>query len=78
MNIKKSIYSPEYRTMIEKLKEARIAQGLTQQEVAKMLGVGQSFVSKIEAGQYRLDILQLRELAKLYKKKITYFLADYK
>ena len=50
--------------------------GLTQQEVAKQLGVGQSFISKIESGQYRLDILQLQAFAELYKKRLSYFLNE--
>ncbi|MDD5042864.1 MAG: helix-turn-helix domain-containing protein, partial [Candidatus Omnitrophica bacterium] len=34
----------------------------------------QSYVSKIEAGQRRLDVVQLSELAAVYKKNLTYFL----
>jgi len=34
--------------------------GLTQEEVAKRLGRPQSFVSKYETGERRLDILELR------------------
>ncbi|MHC4950871.1 MAG: helix-turn-helix domain-containing protein, partial [Planctomycetota bacterium] len=54
MDIKKTIYSGQYKTIIQNLKEARLKQGLTQLEVAKHFGVGQSFISKIESGQYRL------------------------
>ena len=64
------------KTIIQNLKEARVEQGLTQQEVAKHFGVGQSFISKIESGQYRLDILQLQEFAKLYNKSLTSFLKE--
>ncbi len=76
MNIKKSIYTDQYRAIINKLKDARLKQGLTQLQVAKSLGVGQSFISKIESGQYRLDVLQLQEFAKLYKKRLPFFLSD--
>ncbi|MBC8394295.1 MAG: helix-turn-helix transcriptional regulator [Deltaproteobacteria bacterium] len=74
--MKKSVYTDQYRAIIEKLKEARLQRGLTQLQVAKTLGVGQSFISKIESGQYRLDILQLQEFAKLYKKPLPSFLKE--
>ena len=76
MDIKKTIYSGQYKTIIQNLKEVRIEQGLTQQQVAKHFGVGQSFISKIESGQYRLDILQLQEFAKLYDTSLTSFLKE--
>jgi DNA-binding XRE family transcriptional regulator len=76
MDIKKTIYSAQYQTIIQNPKEARIKQGLTQRETAKHFGAGQSFISKIESGQYRLDILQLQEFATLYKKTITSFLKE--
>ena len=76
MNIRKSIYTAEYKTLIEQLKDARLSQKLTQQDVAKILGVGQSFISKIENGQYRLDIIQLQQFAKLYNKRVSYFLQE--
>lgn len=74
MNIRKSIYTPEYQAVIERLKKARLSLKLTQKDAAKSLGVGQSFISKIENGQYRLDIIQLQQFAKLYKKRLSYFL----
>ncbi|MEK7075252.1 MAG: helix-turn-helix transcriptional regulator, partial [Patescibacteria group bacterium] len=33
----------------------------------------QSYLSKIESGQRRFDVLQLKEFAKLYKKPLDYF-----
>ena len=42
------------------LRRARKAAGLRQAEVAVRLGVPQSFVSKYEAGQRRLDLVDLR------------------
>ena len=76
MNIKKTIYTGRYKKIVEKLKEARIQHKLTQLEVAKHFNVGQSFISKIESGQYRLDIIQLQEFAKLYKKRLSFFLKE--
>lgn len=44
------------------LRELRESAGLNQEEVAKAVGRPQSFVSKYEAGERRLDVLELREL----------------
>ncbi len=70
----KTIYSKEHRTLVEKLKKARQEAGLDQSDVAKLLGFTQSYVSKIESGQRRIDIVQLKAFAKIYKKQIDYFL----
>jgi len=70
----KSIYSKEYKNVIKKLKEARFEVGLKQEEVAKKLKKHQSYVSKVEMGERRIDIIELKELAKIYKKDINCFL----
>jgi ribosome-binding protein aMBF1 (putative translation factor) len=73
--MKKTIYSKEYKLITEQLKKARKQAGLDQIDIAKRLGKTQSYISKIEAGQLRLDLIQLKELAKLYNKTINYFLS---
>lgn len=70
----KAIFSKDHKYTVEQLKRARAEAGLDQVEVAKMLGKTQPHVSKIEAGQRRLDITQLKEFAKIYKKSLTYFI----
>ena len=61
-----SIHSSEYKTFLTDLRQQRLAKRLTQVQVAKALGKPQSFVSKIETGERRLDPLELKALAKLY------------
>ena len=70
----KSTYTADYKITIARLKKARLELGLNQMEVAKKLGKPQSFVSKIERGERRIDVVELKELGKLYKKDITYFI----
>ena len=70
----KPIHTPEYTRMRERLKEARKAAGLTQEHVAKELDRPQSFVSKVETGERRIDPTELEKFAKLYGKPITFFL----
>jgi len=69
----KSIHSQEYRKVVEKLKEARQESELKQTEVAEKLGVPQSFVSKVERGERRLDITELKRFADVYKKPLSFF-----
>ena len=57
-----------------KLRKARLEAGLRQIDVAKKLKRTQSYVSRVEVGEQRLDILELKKFAELYKKDINYFI----
>jgi transcriptional regulator with XRE-family HTH domain len=70
----KSIYSAEHKYLIAQLKKARMASGLTQEDISRKLGTSQSFISKIESGLIRIDIVQLKRLAKVYKKDLHLFI----
>ncbi|MCK6462425.1 MAG: helix-turn-helix transcriptional regulator [Candidatus Pacebacteria bacterium] len=70
----KAILSKDHKYTVEQLKKARQEAGLDQAEVAKLLGKTQSHVSKVEAGQRRIDIVALKEFAWIYKKPLDYFL----
>jgi transcriptional regulator with XRE-family HTH domain len=61
----KSIHRSDYALLTRRLREAREVVGLTQVEVSAALCRPQSFVSDIENGRRRLDILQLRDLCQL-------------
>ena len=69
-----SAFPDEYRRFLKRLKAARLGAGLTQVDVAKHLKKPQSFVSKFETGERRVDPVELRHLAELYRRKIGYFL----
>lgn len=70
----KAIFSKDHLYTVEQLKKARHEAGLSQVEVVKLLSKTQSHLSKIEAGQRRLDIGQLKEFAKIYKKDLSFFI----
>ena len=72
--MKKAIYSTEHRYIVERLREARKAAGLDQRNAAKLLKVSQSYISKIEAGQRRIDVIQLKQFARIYKKTLSFFI----
>ena len=69
----KVIYSEDHKYIVEQLKKARQEASLDQKKVAKLLGKTQSYVSKIESGQRRIDVIQLKEFAKIYKKDLNFF-----
>ena len=54
----KSIFDDDYRTLIEALKAARKAAGMTQQNLADRLDRPQSFVAKVEGCERRLDVVE--------------------
>ena len=70
----KTIYTKTYARLIDQLKKARKKARLKQKDVAKRLKRTQSYVSKIESGQSRLDIVQLKEIAQVYKKTLDFFI----
>jgi transcriptional regulator with XRE-family HTH domain len=71
--LKDAAYRQQYRLFLERLQQARRDAGLTQIEVARSLRRPQSFVSKCESGERRIDVIQLQELARLYEKPLTFF-----
>lgn len=70
----KTIYSKGHKALIARIIKARKEAGLRQEDVGELLGRTQSYISKIEAGQRRVDIVQLKEFAKVYKKDLDFFI----
>ena len=68
-----SIWSEDYKAIRERLRKARLAARLKQADVAKLLKRPQSYISDCESGEKKLDVLELKEFAKLYKKPLSYF-----
>jgi transcriptional regulator with XRE-family HTH domain len=62
--MEKTIYTAAYAQLLELLRETRRNADVTQIELAKSLGQTQSFVSKIEVGDRRLDVIQLRTMCR--------------
>lgn len=58
----KSIHRPEHQALVVLLRKHRNASGLTQVQCSKALKHPQSFMSDVESGSRRLDIVQLRDL----------------
>ena len=61
----KGIPEKAQETLQRLLRRIRVDAGVTQAELATRLGVPQSVVSKIESGERRLDILELRQVCRV-------------
>jgi len=59
----RSAFTRKYDRFRTLLVEAREDAGLTQVDVARKLGRPQSFVSKYETGERRLDVIEFLEIA---------------
>lgn len=57
-----SLHTTRYRFLRDFLTEARKSQGLSQEALAEKLGRLQTFVSKYERGERRLDIVELLDV----------------
>ena len=71
--MKKSLYKNENEIFVQVLSEFRNKAGLLQTDLAKKLNVPQSFISKIETGQRRVDIIELKEICTHLKTNLTQF-----
>jgi len=72
--VKKSLYSADYERFLQLLREAREAAGLTQMQAARKMGRLQSFVSKCESGERRVDIIELSKFCEAYEISTARFL----
>lgn len=61
--VAKSVFTGDYKGFRLLLIEARNSAGLTQIDLARKLGRPQSFVSKYERGERRLDVIEFLEVA---------------
>lgn len=60
--MEKSIQRAEYQRLCAALGRLRRHAGLSQRELAARVEVSQTFVSEVERGVRRLDLLELRDL----------------
>lgn len=65
--MEKSPHTTKYRRLLAALRQARERAGLTQGEVAARLRTYASFVSKVESGERRLDVVELARLCRVYQ-----------
>ncbi len=62
--MRKSIHTAQHKQLLALLREIRLEAGLTQAQLAECLKTDQTVISKIESGERRVDVLELREICK--------------
>jgi len=70
----KSRHTARYEQLLRVLRAARLEAGLTQVQVAKHFRTHASFVSKVESGERRIDVIELSDFCKLYGVRFGAFL----
>jgi transcriptional regulator with XRE-family HTH domain len=76
-HVKKTQLKKQYRVLLELLYRVRVSAGLKQSDLAKRLGVPQSFVSKVESGERQLDIVELHEMCQAIGISLSSFVEEF-
>jgi len=63
--MEKSIYTRDHATLIRLLRKTREDAGVTQVQLARKLRLTQSLYSKMERGEVRIDVIQLRTMCRV-------------
>ena len=66
----------EQRELGARLREAREYVGLLQEDVARALAIPRASVSTLESGKRRVSSLELRRLARLYRRPVGWLLGE--
>jgi ribosome-binding protein aMBF1 (putative translation factor) len=73
----KSIHSPEYAVFLRAFRDARRKAGLTQIDLANKIGQTQSFISKCERGERRIDVVELRAFCRAFGLTLMQFVTSF-
>lgn len=71
----KSVFTPQYTLFLARLKAARKRAGLRQDELGALLGEYQTFVSRCESGERRVDVVELRAFCRALQIPFVEFVA---
>lgn len=73
----KSIHRVEYTVLVELVRDIRLEANLTQTYVSEQIGRSQSFMSDVERGTRRLDMVQLNDLAQICGRSLSDVVAEF-
>lgn len=68
--------TPEAQVLAARLREGRKTLGLTQQDVADVVGISRPAVAEVEAGHRRVSALELKRMARLYRRSVAWLLGE--
>ena len=74
--MEKSIHTKEYAVLLRLLREVRKKAGITQVKLARELGETQSSISKIERGDRRVDVIELRAICQVIGTTLPEFISE--
>lgn len=69
-----AVHQETYDIFLARLIKAREEVGLSQREVCNRMGMPNSFLSKCEIGERRVDVMEFLQLAQIYGKPLNFFL----
>lgn len=75
--MEKTTHSAEYKKLLTLLVSKRQQLAVTQVEMAKKLKMTQSAYSKMERGELRIDLIQLRQILGVLKVSLTQFVSEF-
>jgi ribosome-binding protein aMBF1 (putative translation factor) len=73
--MEKSIHSAGYTVFLKVLREERERAGLTQVQLARKIRETQTFVSKCERGERRIDVIELRTFCRAFGLSLKQFVS---
>ncbi len=73
----KSVHGEPYKLLISMLMDERKRQKLSQEELAKRIGIHQTFVSKYETLERRMDLIELRSVCKALDMDFVTFVKEF-
>jgi len=73
--MQKSIHSAQYAVFLKVLKKAREDAGLSQVQLARKIGETQTFISKCERGERRIDVIELRTFCRAFGVTLKQFVS---
>jgi transcriptional regulator with XRE-family HTH domain len=68
--------TPEAHVLATRLREGRTTLGLTQQDVADVVGISRPAVAEVEACHRRVSALELKRMARLYRRSVAWLLGE--
>lgn len=74
----KTIHTNKNKKLIKTIKKIRKEKGLTQIDLANKLSKPQSFVSKIESGERRIDLIELEQICHILDFDLIDFIILYR
>lgn len=72
-----SVHDAPYKILLDCLRSARRSANLTQVALARALGTDQTYISKYERGERRLDVVEVRDICKALQIEFVSFIAAF-